>query len=102
ALAEADAGTLNDIAATFAELMEQAGKDQAQLPTIISSMSDGLIATDHQQRILLTNDAARELLAFRAADAPGKQLWEIVPIEPVLKGVTEVSLTGERKMVSIG
>ena len=96
---------LHDIARAFAELMNEASKDQAQLRTIISSMSDGLIATDHQQRILLTNDAASELMAFRTPDAAaarGKQLWEVVPIEEILKTVTEVSLTGQRKTVSLG
>jgi two-component system phosphate regulon sensor histidine kinase PhoR len=82
--------------------MNEATKDQAQLLTVISSMSDGLVATDHQQRILLTNDAARDLMSFRAPEAIGKQLWEIIPIEAVLKAVTEVSLTGERKTVSVG
>src|SRR5205823_758062 len=80
----------------------EANAGQAQLRTIISSMSDGLVATDHQQRILLTNDAARELLAFRAPDARGKQLWEVIPIEPVLKSVSEVSLTAQRKTVPLG
>ena len=104
-LADVDSETLRDVARTFSELMDEASKDQAQLLTVISSMSDGLIATDHQQRILLTNDAARELLAFRtgeAGDARGKQLWEIIPIEPVLKSVTQVSLTGERQTVPVG
>jgi two-component system phosphate regulon sensor histidine kinase PhoR len=97
-----DDEVLHDIARTFAELMSDATKDQAQLMTVISSMSDGLVATDHQQRILLTNDAARELMVFRSPEAMGKQLWEIIPIEPVLKAVTEVSLTGQRKTVSVG
>ena len=101
-LADVDSETLRDVARTFSELMDEASKDQAQLLTIISSMSDGLIATDHQQRILLTNDAARDLLAFRSDAARGKQLWEIIPIEPVLKSVTQVSLTGERQTVPVG
>ncbi len=94
--------TLHDVARTFHELMDIASKDQAQLLTIIGSMSDGLVATDHQQRILLTNDAARELLLFRTHAPKGKQLWEVIPIEGVLKAVTEASLTGEQKRVSVG
>jgi two-component system phosphate regulon sensor histidine kinase PhoR len=93
---------LHDIAQTFSQLMDLASKDQAQLLTIISSMSDGLVATDHQQRILLTNDAARELLGFRTDQARDKQLWEVIPVEGVLKAVTEVSLTGQRKTVAVG
>jgi two-component system phosphate regulon sensor histidine kinase PhoR len=102
-LARADQDSvLYDIARTFSELMDEASKDQAQLLTIISSMSDGLIAMDHQQRILITNAAAHELMAFRTPDARGKQIWEVVPLEGVLKGVTEVSLTGQRKTVPVG
>src|SRR5688572_1005494 len=98
----ADYDVLKDVARSFSELMDEAVARQAQLMTIISSMSDGLIATDHQQRILLTNDAAEELLTFRTPEARGRQLWEVVPIEGVLKAVTEVSLTGQRKTVSVG
>jgi two-component system phosphate regulon sensor histidine kinase PhoR len=94
--------TLYDVARTFGDLMDIAIKDQAQLLTIIGSMSDGLVATDHQQRILLTNDAARELLLFRTDLPRGRQLWEVIPIEGVLKAVTEASLTGEQKKVSVG
>jgi two-component system phosphate regulon sensor histidine kinase PhoR len=104
-LSDVDGETLSDIAKTLSELMDEADKNQAQLMTVISSMSDGLVATDHQQRILLTNDAARELLAFRTnavAEARGKQLWEVIPLEPVLKSVTQVSLTGERETVPVG
>ncbi len=97
-----DSFLIEDIADALARIMADAAKDQAQLLTIISSMSDGLIATDHQQRILLTNDAAAELMTFRSKDARGRQLWEMVPIEPVLKTVTEVSLIGQRKTISIG
>jgi two-component system phosphate regulon sensor histidine kinase PhoR len=94
--------TLYDVARSFSELMDIAAKDQAQLLTIIASMSDGLIATDHQQRILLTNDAARDQLLFRTTESKGRQLWEVIPIEAVLKAVTEVSLTGQQKTVSVG
>jgi two-component system phosphate regulon sensor histidine kinase PhoR len=98
----ADYDVLKDVAHSFSELMDEAVSREAQLMTVISSMSDGLIATDHQQRILLTNDAAEELLTFRMKASRGRQLWEVVPIEGVLKAVTEVSLTGQHKTVSVG
>ncbi|HYO10326.1 MAG TPA: ATP-binding protein [Tepidisphaeraceae bacterium] len=93
---------LDQIARNLVDLTAGASKDQAQLLTIISSMSDGLIAMDHEQRVLLTNDAAADLLTFRTPDARGKQLWEIVPLDGVLKAVTEVSLTGRRKTIPVG
>jgi len=97
-----DLTALQDIVRTLQVLMEEASKDQAQLRTIIASMSDGLIATDHLQRILMTNKAAADLLAFRTTTVKGKLLWEVVPIEPVLKAVTEVSLTGQQKTIAAG
>src|SRR4051812_33776799 len=57
-----DEPVLDRIAAVVRELLSQSVKDQAQLFAIIASMSDGLIATDHEQRILLTNAAAEELM----------------------------------------
>ncbi len=97
-----DQTVIHDIARTFHELMDEAVEKQAQLLTVLSSMSDGLIATDHLQKILLSNEAAAELMAFRTSAVKGKQLWEVVPIEPVLKGVTEVSLTGQQKTIAVG
>jgi two-component system phosphate regulon sensor histidine kinase PhoR len=93
---------IHDIARTFRQLMSDALEDQAQFSTVISSMSDGLVATDDKQRIVLTNDAARDLLTFRQAEVLGKQLWEVIPLEGVLQTVTEVSLTGVRKTVHVG
>ena len=44
---------------SFQKVMTQASQDKAQLLTIIASMSEGLMAIDHHQRILLVNRAAR-------------------------------------------
>jgi PAS domain S-box-containing protein len=94
--------SLRDVARSFSELMDLATQEQAQLRTIIGSMSDGVVATDHEQRILLVNDAAREMLMFRTPSGLRRQLWEVIPLERVLKAVTEVSLTGQQKKVSVG
>src|SRR5687767_6192912 len=91
---------LEPLAETFARLIAQSQEDQAQLRTIISSMTDALLATDHRQRILLTNEAAAELLDV-PADAKGKALWDVLPVEEILGAVTEVSLTGQRKTISL-
>ena len=44
-------------------------------------MGEGIIATDAQQRIVLANGAAGELLGFDPVSAHGKPLWQVVRIE---------------------
>jgi two-component system phosphate regulon sensor histidine kinase PhoR len=91
---------LDHLASAFGELIAQSREDQAQLRTIISSMTDALLATDHRQHVLLSNGAATELLGV-PADARGKPLWEVLPVEGILSAVAEVSLTGQRKTVTL-
>ncbi|HEV2292960.1 MAG TPA: ATP-binding protein [Tepidisphaeraceae bacterium] len=95
-----DHDALEQLAAAFGELIAQSREDQAQLRTIISSMTDALLATDHRQRILLSNEAATDMLGV-PRDAKGKALWEVLPAEEILGAVAEVSLTGQRKTVSV-
>ena len=44
----------------------------------ISSTGDGACAVDRQQRIVLWNDAARDLLGFEPAEARGKYCYEVL------------------------
>jgi len=88
--------------ASFGQLMTQASQDKAQLLTIISSMSEGLIAIDHHQRILLVNRAATQLMNLKIEALEGRPLWEVMPLDEVLKGVSDVLLTGQNGKFRIG
>jgi two-component system phosphate regulon sensor histidine kinase PhoR len=94
--------SLNTMAESLSKLVAQTNKDKAELLTILSSMSEGVIATDTQQRILLVNDAAAKLLGFDAAQAVGRQLFEVVRNEQILKAAAEVLSRSERKLISVG
>jgi two-component system phosphate regulon sensor histidine kinase PhoR len=95
------AGALNVMADSLGRLLEQNRKDRAELLAMLASMSEGVIATDPRQRIVVVNQRAGDLLAFPTEQAQGKPLWEIVRDEAILKAAREVLETGERKAFQI-
>jgi two-component system phosphate regulon sensor histidine kinase PhoR len=89
-------------ARTVGDVIAQAAKDKGQLLTIIASMTEGLVAVDAQQRILLANRAAEQLLGIKMPDAQGQPVWEHVVVEGVTQAASEVLLTGRPKNFSAG
>ena len=75
------------LAAQFAQIDE----DRQQLRTVLSSMVEGVIAIDPDQKILFANDRAGELLDFNPRTAVGRHLWELIRQRP-LQGVIQSAL----------
>ncbi|MDB5320949.1 MAG: hypothetical protein JWN40_2580 [Phycisphaerales bacterium] len=96
------ATSLNTMAESLSSLVDQANKDKAELLTILSSMSEGVIATDTRQRILIVNNAAGKLLGFETSAAVGKSLFEVVRNDQVIKAAGEVLARSQRKLISVG
>ncbi|HEX8521178.1 MAG TPA: ATP-binding protein [Tepidisphaeraceae bacterium] len=94
--------TLGSLASLFGRKLREAAHDQGRLLTIISSMSEGLVAVDRQQRIVVANRAAETLLGFKLQDAHGRPLWEQVKIDAIPQTANEVMLTGRAKTVRVG
>jgi two-component system, OmpR family, phosphate regulon sensor histidine kinase PhoR len=103
--AQADAidEAIDNLALSLADRLSQASRDKAQLQTILSSMTDGLVAVDHDQRVLLSNRAAEQLLSL-SADAQGRHLWEAMPpaMQTVVQAVAEVMLTNRPRRFVVG
>ncbi len=89
--------SLNTMADSLTGLIAQSTHDRAELAAILASMSEGVIATDQRQGILLANSKAGELLGFDARASVGRPLWEVVRIEPILKATAEVERGGEHR-----
>lgn len=89
--------SLNTMADSLTGLIAQTTHDRAELAAILASMSEGVIATDKRQGILLANSKAGELLGFDARASVGRPLWEVVRIEPILKATAEVERGGEHR-----
>jgi two-component system, OmpR family, phosphate regulon sensor histidine kinase PhoR len=94
--------SLNTMAESLSRLVDQTSKDKAELLTILSSMSEGVIATDKVQRILLVNDAAGRLLGFDPNQAVGRHLWQVVRNDQIIRAAGEVVFGSERKLISVG
>ncbi|MFM8475220.1 MAG: ATP-binding protein [Planctomycetaceae bacterium] len=73
--------------------LEQAGRDSAAsitlLTAVLDSMIEGVIAIDHDQRILFINPGARRLLSISDGITPGHRLYETVRIPAFLDTVDE-------------
>lgn len=95
------ARALNTMADSLGRLLAQTDKDRAELLAMLASMSEGVIATDTKQRVVIVNQRAGELLSFPVASVSGKPLWEIVRDEAILKAAAEVLVSRERKAFQI-
>jgi len=95
------AKALNTMADSLGRLLVQNSKDRAELLAMLASMSEGVIATDTRQRVVVVNHRAGELLAFDAAAAQGKPLWEVVRNEAILKAAGEILAGSEPKAFQV-
>jgi len=66
----------NEMSAKIKELVEAISEDRTRLTTILDSMTDGVIMTDVEGQVSLTNKAAETL--FRIKEAKNKPLIEVV------------------------
>ena len=92
------AGAVDRMADSLSGLLAQADRDKAELLAILSSMSDGVVATDTSQRIVLMNDAAAATLDAQTIEPIGRFLWEVAREEPIVKAAPRV-LAGEQRLV---
>jgi len=95
------AGALNSMADSYQGLLAQSRKDSAELLTILSSMSEGVIATDAQQNITVHNESAARLFGFDAT-AVGRPLWQVVRIDRIIKAAGEVLRSPQRMNLEVG
>src|SRR5262249_12986825 len=68
------ANALNSMAESLGRLISQSEKDKIELLAILSGMSEGIVAIDRNQKILVVNAAAAMLLAFTEGSVEGSQL----------------------------
>ncbi|MCY3022636.1 MAG: ATP-binding protein [Planctomycetota bacterium] len=93
---------VNAMAEAIAEAKAESAKAREELLAILGSMTEGIIATDGQRRIVLVNPAAAALLDFSAAGIAGKALWEVVRDEQVLQEAEQVAASGQRRTLRCG
>lgn len=96
-LAPAFESMSRQLAGRIADLQEQRKRLQhnnEQLETVLGAMVEGVIAVDAEERILLANNAAFELLDMSPTAMVGRPIWEAVR-EPRIDELIRQALRGE-------
>ena len=58
-------------------------RDNEQLATVLEAMVEGVIAVDPEERILLANTAAIQLLDLKAFNVVGRRTWESIRVPQI-------------------
>jgi PAS domain S-box-containing protein len=74
------ARTLDRIAAQRAKAEEQADEQREWLQVTLASIGEGVIATDAAGRVRFLNPAAQRLTGWRATEAAGRPVDELLPL----------------------
>ena len=86
------AHAFNEMSANLKRSVETISEDRARLTSILDNMADGVILTDIEGNIVLTNKAAQRLFGIRGENARAKPLIEVVrehELNDILKSCLE-------------
>jgi two-component system phosphate regulon sensor histidine kinase PhoR len=86
---------LNQAARQLEERLAESARDRARTEAILTAMEDGVLAVDHEGRVLLANGALRSDLGL--LDPVGRHYVEAVRQREVGSVVEAVLRTGERR-----
>ncbi len=95
------ARSLNEMAALLGERLRTLDTQERELRAILQSMSNGVLALDGEQRILMMNRAAERLLGVKAVEAHTRLLQEVVR-QPELHRIVARELRSERSHADDG
>jgi len=82
------AESVNVMADRLDERFQRILRDQSEILAVLSSMVEGVLATDHEQRIMLLNAAAASMLGAPAAEVRGRPVWEVTRTPEIVDIVT--------------
>ncbi|MCI0361675.1 MAG: cell wall metabolism sensor histidine kinase WalK [Planctomycetaceae bacterium] len=81
------ATAFNSMQRDLARRVDQIQENNERLQTILGSMVEGVLAVGPDKRILMANDAGRELLDFATPKPVGRSLLEVTRMRPVHEAV---------------
>jgi two-component system phosphate regulon sensor histidine kinase PhoR len=88
--------TLNHMAGSLQEKIEQISTEKHKITAILSSMVDGVVALDQTGRIMLVNQAAEKLFGHQEAEVVGKYILSLVRNNKVEELVSHVVASREK------
>ncbi len=90
------AAALNRTSAQISDQLQTITNDRNQLTAILAGMVEGLVAVDEQDRIVLLNEAATELLGIQGrTDLPGRPLYEATRVPEIGQALRSAQTSGE-------
>jgi two-component system phosphate regulon sensor histidine kinase PhoR len=93
------ANAFNEMSLSLKRLVETISEDRAKLMSILDNMVDGVILTDIEGNIVLTNKAVQKLFRIRDENAKTKPLIEVIrehELNDILKSCLE---TGQEQII---
>ncbi|WP_100011672.1 cell wall metabolism sensor histidine kinase WalK [Lentibacillus sediminis] len=88
------ADTFNDLNSRLKHSYATIEEEQLKLSSVLSNMSDGVIATDNAGAVTLMNDAAGRLIGHNPDDMRGKDLIDVLQLEEKVVDMTELHDSG--------
>ncbi len=85
----------NRMSAGLIDRLSGLTEDRNRLKVILIGMTDGVILTDEEGRITLTNPAAEKLFNFKNDSAAGRRLIQVIPDHLITEILEECLRTGE-------
>lgn len=93
------AHAFNEMSVNLKRLVETISEDRARLTSILDNMADGVMLTDIEGNILLTNKAAQRLFGIKDENIMARPLIEVVR-EHELNDILKTSLETGREQVA--
>ncbi|SDK35411.1 cell wall metabolism sensor histidine kinase WalK [Alkalibacterium thalassium] len=75
------AGLINDLSDDVAEAQESIDAERRRLNSVLTHMTDGVIATDRRGKIIIINDMAQTMLERTDEEAIGENLLSVLNVE---------------------
>lgn len=77
----------NEMLDALRERLSGMRREQLEKDAILAGMSEGVVAVDQDQRVVLANAAAREMLGAIDRDPRGQPIWEVTRVPEVVQTV---------------
>lgn len=75
------AGLINDLSDDVAEAQESIDAERRRLNSVLTHMTDGVVATDRRGKIIIINDMAQTMLERTDEEAIGENLLSVLNVE---------------------
>lgn len=86
-------GAFDQMQRDLAHRLDQIQNNNERLQTVLSSMTEGVLAVGPDNAILLANEAGRQLLNFATPNPIGRSLLEVTRARPVYEAVSQALVT---------